>query len=73
MDNVKIDRLDELEKHVEVLVATPATQIDAKLFDDVELQLTREFISSLYHLCLRYVLNIIRCVLPARLTLPDIW
>lgn len=43
MENIKIDRLDELEKHIEVLVATPETQIDAKLFDDVELQLTREF------------------------------
>ena len=42
MADVKIDRLDELEKHVETLVAVPDTQIDAKLFDDVELQLTRE-------------------------------
>lgn len=44
MDNIKIDRLEELEKHVETLVAAPQTQIDAKLFDDVELQLTREYI-----------------------------
>lgn len=43
MADLNIDRLDELEKHVETLVAKPETQIDTKLFDDVELQLTREF------------------------------
>lgn len=42
-DNRPIDRLDELEKHIQALVETPETQIDAKLFDDVELQLTRKF------------------------------
>ena len=42
MDDIKIDRLDELVKHVEVLAATPETQFDAMLFDDVELQLTRK-------------------------------
>ena len=43
MADLSIERLDELENHVETLVAKPETQIDAKLFDDVELQLTREF------------------------------
>ena len=47
--NRPIDRLDELEKHVAELVAKPETEIDAKLFDDVELQLTRTyFMLSLY-------------------------
>lgn len=51
MADLNIDRLDELEKHVEALVAKPETQIDAKLFDDVELQLTREFdiLISIFH------------------------
>jgi len=42
IDNTPIDRLDELEKHLQVLKDVPETPLDAKLFDDVELQLTRE-------------------------------
>jgi hypothetical protein len=43
MDNRPIDRLDELEKHLQVLKDATETPFDAKLFDDVELQLTREW------------------------------
>lgn len=41
-DITPIDRLEELERHLQVLKETPETQLDAKLFDDVELQLTRK-------------------------------
>jgi hypothetical protein len=40
MDDVKVDRLEELLRHLQVLIDNPETSIDAKLFDDVELQLT---------------------------------
>ena len=36
--------LKALEKHLHVLVEKPDTPFDAKLFDDVELQLTRKWI-----------------------------
>ena len=41
MENAPIDRLEELEAHLNVLVEAPETPFDEKLFDDVELQLTR--------------------------------
>ena len=41
-DNRPIDRIGELEQHIQELIETPETQIDAKLFDDIELQLTRK-------------------------------
>ncbi|KFY14153.1 hypothetical protein V491_06131, partial [Pseudogymnoascus sp. VKM F-3775] len=40
MENAPIDGLELLEKHLNVLVQKPETPFDAKLFDDVELQLT---------------------------------
>lgn len=42
MENAPIDGLEALEKHLNVLVENPETPFDAKLFDDVELQLTRK-------------------------------
>lgn len=47
MDDVRIDRLDELEKHLETLQETPEEPFDAKLLDDVELQLTPSNIPAL--------------------------
>ncbi|KFZ04378.1 hypothetical protein V502_10192, partial [Pseudogymnoascus sp. VKM F-4520 (FW-2644)] len=40
MEDAPIDGLDALERHLKVLVEKPETPFDAKLFDDVELQLT---------------------------------
>ncbi|KAK3361224.1 hypothetical protein B0T24DRAFT_562819 [Lasiosphaeria ovina] len=40
MDTTPISGLDELEKHVDDLVQDPSIPLNAKLFDDVELQLT---------------------------------
>jgi hypothetical protein len=39
-DNVPIHGLDDLDNHLDELIEDPNTQIEAKLFDDVELQLT---------------------------------
>ena len=40
--DVPISGLDELEKHLDQVIVDPETQLDAKLLDDVELQLTGE-------------------------------
>lgn len=48
MENAPIDGLDALERHLKVLVEKPETPFDAKLFDDVELQLTRKWIAFLF-------------------------
>jgi hypothetical protein len=39
MDEVKVSGLEELERHLQQVTLSPDTQLDAKLFDDVELQL----------------------------------
>jgi hypothetical protein len=39
MDEVKVSGLEDLEAHLRQVIAFPDTQLDAKLFDDVELQL----------------------------------
>ena len=39
MDEVRISGLAELETHLQQVLASPDTPLDAKLFDDVELQL----------------------------------
>jgi hypothetical protein len=39
-DEIPISGLDELEVHLQQLVEDPDTPLEAKLFDDVELQLT---------------------------------
>jgi hypothetical protein len=39
MDEVKVSGLKELENHLQEVIAFPDTTLDAKLFDDVELQL----------------------------------
>lgn len=40
MDDVPITGLEELERHLQHVVEAPETPLDAKLFDEVELQLT---------------------------------
>jgi hypothetical protein len=39
-EKVKIAELEHLENHLEQLLEDPQTPLNAKLFDDVELQLT---------------------------------
>lgn len=39
MDHVPISGLDELEAHLQQIVQNPETPLNAKLFDEVELQL----------------------------------
>jgi hypothetical protein len=40
MAKVSVSGLEDLEKHLQQLIQDPATKLDGKLFDDVELQLT---------------------------------
>lgn len=40
MGDIPISGLDKLEVHLQQLLEAPDTPLDAKLFDDVELQLT---------------------------------
>lgn len=40
METTPISGLDELDRHVDDLVQDPDLALNAKLFDDVELQLT---------------------------------
>jgi hypothetical protein len=39
MEEIPVHGLEELERHVQRLVEAPETPLDAKLFDEVELQL----------------------------------
>jgi hypothetical protein len=40
MDEIPITGLEETERHLQQLVEDPETSLNAKLFDEVELQLT---------------------------------
>lgn len=40
MEELPITGLEEIESHLQQLVQDPETQLNAKLFDEVELQLT---------------------------------
>jgi hypothetical protein len=46
MDQIPITGLEELERHFQQLVEAPDTPLDAKLFDEVELQLTGKLYAS---------------------------
>jgi hypothetical protein len=46
MDQIPITGLEELERHLQQLVEAPDTPLDAKLFDEVELQLTGKIYAS---------------------------
>ena len=39
MEEIPVHGLEELERHVQQLVEAPKTPLNAKLFDEVELQL----------------------------------
>jgi hypothetical protein len=39
MEEIPVHGLEELERHVQQLAEAPETPVDAKLFDEVELQL----------------------------------
>jgi hypothetical protein len=39
MEEIPVHGLEELERHVQQLAEAPETPLDAKLFDEVELQL----------------------------------
>lgn len=47
MDTAPITGLAELDGHLDELIRNPEIPLNAKLFDDVELQLTGEFPMSL--------------------------
>lgn len=44
MEELPITGLEELEKHLDVVLEAPDTPLDAKLFDEVELQLNGRFV-----------------------------
>lgn len=46
--NVPISGLPELQSHLEQLVDDPSVAFDAKLFDDVELQLNGQTLRNLF-------------------------
>jgi hypothetical protein len=46
MDQIPITGLEELERHLQQLIEAPDTPLDAKLFDEVELQLTGKLYAS---------------------------
>lgn len=46
MDDIPVSGLAELEEHMEKLAEAPDTPVNAKLFDDVELQLTGRIFQS---------------------------
>jgi hypothetical protein len=46
MDQIPITGLEDLERHLQQLVEAPDTPLDAKLFDEVELQLTGKLYAS---------------------------
>lgn len=48
MEEIPVTGLEELEKHLEVLVEAPETPLNAKLFDEVELQLTGMLFTRFY-------------------------
>lgn len=48
MEELPVTGLEELEKHVDVLLEAPDTPVDAKLFDEVELQLNGMFIYAFF-------------------------
>ena len=48
MEDIPITGLEELESHLQQLMEIPdSTSVDAKLFDEVELQLTGTYFSCL--------------------------
>lgn len=52
MEEIPITGLEELESHLQHLVHDPETPLNAKLFDEVELQLTGKQIQPSWDLCI---------------------
>jgi hypothetical protein len=53
MEEVPITGLEELERHIQQLVEAPEIPLDAKLLDEVELQLTGELFTRSGHVSAR--------------------
>jgi hypothetical protein len=49
MEDIPITGLEELERHLQKLKEDLDTPVDAKLFDEVELQLTGEYLCPFRH------------------------
>jgi len=49
METVPVTGLEELDKHLDELVADPDVDLNAELFDHVELQLTGTIINNPMH------------------------
>ena len=60
MDNLPISGLEDLQAHIQVLVNDPAAPFNAKLFDDVELQLTEDNIPPLLPVLLPALTTILK-------------
>jgi hypothetical protein len=60
MDNLPISGLEELQAHIQVLVNDPSAPFNAKLFDDVELQLTEDNIPPLLPVLLPSLTTILK-------------
>ncbi|KAL6860639.1 hypothetical protein ACO1O0_004667 [Amphichorda felina] len=60
MDNVRISGLTELQAHVQELIDDPSAPFNAKLFDDVELQLTEDNIPPLLPVLLPALTSILK-------------
>ena len=43
MDHIPISGIEELQTHLQQIIQHPQTTLNAKLFDEVELQLNGEF------------------------------
>lgn len=54
MDSTRITGLDELEAHLDELVKDATIPLNAKLFDHVELQLTRKMTNQACHFIDKY-------------------
>jgi hypothetical protein len=54
MEGIPVTSLEDLDSHLQQLLEDPDTPLNAKLFDDVELQLTGMCtnFTSMYWLCL---------------------
>jgi hypothetical protein len=50
MEEIPVHGLEELERHVQQLAEAPETPLNAKLFDEVELQLNGKFFHFSAHL-----------------------
>jgi hypothetical protein len=57
MEDIPITGLEELQKHLEQLLEDPGTPVDAKLFDEIELQLTGKVSCAVPSFCCSFFAN----------------